>query len=106
MYISVTTLNMIPDKINDFIRTYTILAPTVAGSQGLLGAKLLVNRLAGQVLIVGIYDNEENAKEFAHNVTYEGSLYSLQDICTEPPTRTYFEVPYEINYTKDKSAFW
>ena len=104
MFISVTTLKMYPERIEDFVHTYKVLAPTVAGSRGLLGAKLLVNRPAGRVLIVGLYDTEENARDFAHNVTYEGSLYSLQDICTEAPTREYYEVPFEINYSKDISA--
>lgn len=104
MYISVTTLNMYPDKIDYFIHTYKILAPTVAGSNGLLSARLWVNRPAGQVLIVGIYDTEENAREFASNVTFEGSLYSMQDFCINEPVREYYEVPYEINYSKDTTG--
>jgi quinol monooxygenase YgiN len=101
MYISVTTLNMYPDKIDDFIHTYKILAPTVAGSDGLLRAHLLVNRKAGQALIVGVYDTEEHAREFASNVTFEGSLYSIQDYCVNEPVREYYEVPYEINYSEN-----
>lgn len=106
MHISVTTLYMLPDKINEFIHTYTVLAPTVDGSPGLVSARLLVNREAAQVLIVGVYDTEANAREFAHNITFEGSLYSLRDVCTRAPTREYFEVPYVIHYDNSQAGEW
>lgn len=100
MYASVTTVQVQPDKVEELIRGYTEVAQSIPQVQGLKSARLLTDRTSGKVLILGLWETEADARAFETNPTFQQALAGLRDYLVGAPTREYYEVSFEKEYSQ------
>ena len=93
-YNAITTLQVHPDKVDEFISAYKEMARTTE-AQGLKGARLLTDRATGKVLIIAGWETEADARAFESSPAFQAAAANLATILTAPPTREYYEVSFE-----------
>ena len=93
-YNAVTTLQVKPDKLNEFIGAYKEMAQATQ-AQGLKGARLLTDRTTGKVLLIAGWETEADARAFESSPAFQAAAANLAPILTAPPTREYYEVSFE-----------
>ncbi|MGH2353726.1 MAG: antibiotic biosynthesis monooxygenase family protein [Chloroflexota bacterium] len=64
MYSSITTIRVQPDQLDRAARAWQELHAAGRSPDGLQRAHFLVDRATGQVVIVGLWDTEQEARAF------------------------------------------
>ena len=101
MYCSITSIQVRPDKVDEFVRTYAEIAPgATQESNDLKSVQLLTERSTGKVLIIGWWETEAAARAWETNAWAQGSLGKLQPLLTTPIqfSRDYYDVSFEHEY--------
>src|SRR5262245_15188072 len=100
MFARVTTLQLQPGKLDDFIRIFQdSIAPAAAAQPGFGGITLLTDAQLGKVLAVGIWKTEDDllAGETAY---YQERLAGISNLLAAPPVREVYETSVRVEPTE------
>lgn len=95
MSCALTTVKVKPERVDDFVSKYKQVADktlSLAHSQGLESARLIVDRASGNTVTVGLWKTEEQARKWESNPSFGEAMAEMEDALLATPTREYFEV--------------
>jgi heme-degrading monooxygenase HmoA len=97
MYARLFTVQLAPDKVDEFIRLWhSDMLPNAQAQRGWRSARLLVNRDTGKVVVVGMWATEADAMTSGAGSAYAARQQDLiNDLITEPPVMEHYEVAGE-----------
>ena len=104
MFAQITTLQLQPGKLEEFIRIFQdAIAPAAAAQQGFGGITLLADPPIGKVVAVGLWERE--AELLASEIgSGEGQFACVRSLLAEPPARELYEVSVQVELTEQGSA--
>jgi heme-degrading monooxygenase HmoA len=104
MFAQITTLQLQPGKLDEFIRIFQdAIAPAAAAQQGFGGITLLSDPPIGKVIAVGLWETE--AEMLAGEIgSDEEQFASVSSLLAEPPAREVYEVSVHVELTEQGSA--
>jgi heme-degrading monooxygenase HmoA len=104
VFAQVTTLQLQPGKLDEFIRIFQdTLAPAAAAQQGFCGSTLLSDPSIGKVITVSLWETEAAMLAGDLNST-EGQFASVCALLGGPPLREVYEVSVHVELTAQGSA--
>jgi heme-degrading monooxygenase HmoA len=95
MYASVTTEKAKLDKLDEAASAWRDLL-TEARPQGLKGAYYLHDRQSGEVVIVGLWNTEADARAFETSGGFQQAVGKLAAYLDEAPTRKVYELAAHV----------
>jgi heme-degrading monooxygenase HmoA len=104
MFARVTTLQLQPGKLDEFLRVFQdSIAPAAAAQPGFRGITLLTDPQIGKVLAVGFWETEGDllAGETAY---YQKNLAGIGNLLDAPPVREVYEASVQVELTAQGTA--
>lgn len=93
MYAGVTILDMATDKMDEAEALYRdFVVPMFNGLEGARGLMLLVDRSTGKSISIGLWDNEEAAKEYETSGMFGETVGRFGEMFKGAPVRGVYEV--------------
>jgi heme-degrading monooxygenase HmoA len=94
MYARTFTVQVSPDKLDDFIHLWhEAMLPAARGQAGWKSARLLVDRKTGKAMVVGIWETEAEAMATGGGSAYaQGQVNRISSLITAPPVVEHYEV--------------
>ncbi len=92
MHAGLTTIKCKPENIDTVLSIWRELTSEARKSRGLKCAYFFDDRLSGDCLAVGIWDNEELCKIFGNGETFRDFLEDIQKYCRAPSERVIYKV--------------
>ena len=99
MFARVTTLQLQPGKLDEFLRIFQdAIAPAAAAQPGFGGITLMTDPRIGKVLAVGLWETSADllAGEGGY---YEEQLAGVRYLLAGPPLRESYEVSVQVELT-------
>jgi quinol monooxygenase YgiN len=104
MYARVTTLQLQPGKLDEFLRFFQdSIAPAAAAQPGFSGITLMTDARLGKVVAFGLWDTEADllASERAY---YQAKLGEVSGLLAGPPLREAYEVSVQVELNEQGTA--
>ena len=104
MFARVITLQLLPGKLDEFLRIFQdAIAPAAAAQQGFGGITVLTDPRIGTVLVVGLWETvaEMLASEIGDD---EEQLARVSGLFAAPSAREVYEVSVQVEITEQGSA--
>jgi heme-degrading monooxygenase HmoA len=104
MFAQITTLQLQPGKLDEFIRIFQdAIAPAAAAQQGFGGITLLTDPLIAKVIAVGLWETE--AEMPPGEIGYDEEQFaSVSSLLAAPPAREVYEVSLQVELTAEGTA--
>ena len=97
MHVSLTTFQISPEKIDEFMEEVRLNGrPVLSQLKGLQRALTLADRAAGKIVAVGIWDTEADAMASRNNPNITEEVGRLSKLAAGPPVRELFEASIEV----------
>lgn len=91
-------LNVKPDKVNDFKKTWDqFVSELHKETKGLHTAFLHINPETGKAFSIGFYDTAENAQALPSSEVYRKFISSVRDFVTSEPSRELYDVSGDLS---------
>jgi quinol monooxygenase YgiN len=104
MFARVTTLQLQPGKLDEFLRFFQdSIAPAAAAQPGFGSITLLTDPQLGKVVAFGLWDSEADllASERSY---YQARLAEVGGLLAAPPLREVYEVSVQVDLTAEGAA--
>ena len=104
MFARVTTLQLQPERLDEFLRIFQdSIAPAAAAQPGFGGITVLTDPRLGKVLAVGLWETEDDllAGETAY---YQEHLAGISGLLAAPPVREVYEASVQVELTLGGTA--
>jgi len=104
MFARVTTLQLQPGKLDEFLRFFQdSIAPAAAAQPGFGGITLMTDPRLGKVVAFGLWDSEADllASERAY---YQAKLGEVGRLLAGPPLREAYEVSVQVELNEQGTA--
>jgi hypothetical protein len=104
MFARVTTLQIQPGRLDEFLRFFQdSIAPAAAAQPGFGGITLMTDARLGRVVAFGLWDTEADllASEGAY---YQTKLGEVSGLLAAPPLREAYEVSLQVELTAAGAA--
>ena len=104
MFAQVTTLQVEPGRLDQFLRIFQdSIAPAASTQPGFGGITLLTDPQIGKVLAVGLWETEENllAGETAY---FQQRLVEIRSLLAAPPVHEVYEASVQVELTVQGTA--
>jgi len=104
MFARVTTLQLQPGKLDEFLRIFQdSIAPVVAAQLGFGGITLMTDSDLGKVVAFGLWDSEADllASDRAY---YQTKLAEVAGLLAGPPLREAYEVSIQVELNEQGMA--
>ena len=104
MFAQITTLQLRPGKLDEFIRIFQdAIAPAAAAQHGFGGITLLTDPSIGKVIAVGLWERE--AEMLPGDIGYgEEQFAGVGSLLAERPAREIYQVSVQVELTEQGSA--
>jgi heme-degrading monooxygenase HmoA len=88
------TLQLAPDKVDEFIRLWhDVMVPTARSQKGWKGARLLMDRKTSKAIVVGDWETEADATSTSTGSGYaDQQRATLAGLITAPPMVEHYEL--------------
>jgi quinol monooxygenase YgiN len=104
MYARVTTLQIQPGRLDEFLHLFQdSIAPAAAAQPGFGGITLMTDSQLGKVVAFGLWDSEADllASERAY---YQTKLGEVSGLLAGPPLRESYEVSVQVELNEQGAA--
>ena len=104
MFARVTTLQLQPGKLDEFLRVFQdSIAPVAAAQPGFGGITLMNDSQLGKVVAFGLWDSEADllASERSY---YQTKLAEVSGLLAGPPLRESYEVSVQVELNEQGMA--
>jgi heme-degrading monooxygenase HmoA len=96
MYARVTTLQSLPDRLDEGVRIFAALAPEIKSQQGFVSTLLLIDRAANKAIVVTLWETLADLEASEANRQQQLANPSVAALLAGAPVREVCEVAMRI----------
>lgn len=96
MFVRLTIARISPDRIDEFVKRYKeSVIPAAKLQKGYHGARVFVDRKTGNMMVITLWENEEDAVANEKNCYYQEQVAKFITFFKKPPIREGYEVVFQ-----------
>ena len=96
MNMVITTIEVKPENIDEFIRIWSEGSTDVKPFKGFKEGYLVTNRDLGKAAIVGLWETAADAAAFSNSSVFQTVMGKLKPLAMNQPAREFFEISAQI----------
>jgi len=96
MNMVITTIEVKPENMAEFIRIWTVGSTDVKSFQGFKEGYLVTNRDLGKAVIVGLWETAADAAAFSNSSVFQTVMGKLKPLAANQPAREFFEISGQV----------
>lgn len=96
MNMVITTIEVKPENIDEFIRIWSEGSMDVKSFEGFKAGYLVTNRDLGKAVIVGLWETTAHAAAFSSSNVFQTVMGKLKPLATNQPARESFEISAQV----------
>jgi heme-degrading monooxygenase HmoA len=96
MNMVLTTIEVKPENMDEFIRIWNEGATDVKPFTGFKEGYLITNRDLGKAVIVGVWESAAEAATFSNSAVFQTAIGKLKPLAVNQPVREFFEISAQV----------